>query len=621
MTTNPIKISILVLLIFLVSLPLKAASVSGLTPASWWANMPNNDLVILIKGKDLFGLSVTINYPGVTVTNVIPSAKPDYLILKIKIDENTTPGTVPVVLTDNRRYKQTVFLQLYERVPYEPVPLDITDAIYSIEIDRFANGNLNNDKPANYLETTDRTNPSGVHGGDLAGVMLHLDYIKNLGFTTIKLSPILENNQYSLSYRGATTTNFYQMDERVGTQSEYSILRSQLRQNDMKLIQSFVLHQAGSNNGLFRDMPMASWVVPDSRNYDINSLPTPSVDPHASLFDINTQLRQWESSSAPILNLKDENLRAYLLQSLIMWIERTEPDMIEIKSAWKNDPEFLNYLLTTLAKTHPSLKIILDAPYNRESHLEAWAKKFATYNNVVYNDYPISFTVADAFSNFTPSNDGCVNLYNILASDNLHARPNENIVFADGNNVNRAWNNADKNISTMKLMISYILTTRGIPMIHYGTETLLEGISTQNRHAFFKDFPGGWQNDPVDMFNQRNQNQSHIDLTQLITNILKWRAENKELMEEPLIHFVPRKGVYAYYRTKDEHTMMVIINNNKEPLRIDFKEYPESLGLYEKAKDIITGETFVYTGSILIQGKSSVALDMKPASQTTLSFP
>jgi hypothetical protein len=72
---------------------------------------------------------------------------------------------------------------------------DFSDAIYLITPDRFANGDPGNDNVADMQEQADHASPNGRHGGDIAGISRHLDYIAGMGFTQLWPTPLLENNQ------------------------------------------------------------------------------------------------------------------------------------------------------------------------------------------------------------------------------------------------------------------------------------------------------------------------------------------------------------------------------------------------------------------------------------------
>jgi glycosidase len=89
---------------------------------------------------------------------------------------------------------------------------DASDVLYLIMPDRFANGDPSNDNWE--AVKVDRNEAFARHGGDLAGIDQHLDYIHDLGVTAIWLNPVLENKMPGGSYHGYAITDFYQVDQR-----------------------------------------------------------------------------------------------------------------------------------------------------------------------------------------------------------------------------------------------------------------------------------------------------------------------------------------------------------------------------------------------------------------------
>jgi hypothetical protein len=86
---------------------------------------------------------------------------------------------------------------------------DARDAIYLVTPDRFANGDPSNDSVTGMLEAANRANPNGRHGGDIAGMRQHIDYIAGMGFTQLWPTPFLENDQPQYSYHGYAITDLY----------------------------------------------------------------------------------------------------------------------------------------------------------------------------------------------------------------------------------------------------------------------------------------------------------------------------------------------------------------------------------------------------------------------------
>ena len=78
-------------------------------------------------------------------------------------------------------------------------------------------------------EGANRADPDGRHGGDLAGIRAHLDYIASLGFTRIWPTPVLENDQASTSYHGYAITDLYRVDPRMGSNEDFRALAREAR--------------------------------------------------------------------------------------------------------------------------------------------------------------------------------------------------------------------------------------------------------------------------------------------------------------------------------------------------------------------------------------------------------
>lgn len=77
--------------------------------------------------------------------------------------------------------------------------------------DRFANGDPSNDSVDSMLETVNRDDKGGRHGGDIQGMIDHLEYIADMGFTQIWTMPLLENDMERYSYHGYSTTDFFKL--------------------------------------------------------------------------------------------------------------------------------------------------------------------------------------------------------------------------------------------------------------------------------------------------------------------------------------------------------------------------------------------------------------------------
>lgn len=186
--------SILFLFIGMAS-SLFAAEITKVEPANWWVGMNDTKVELLVYGKDLCGASVELEADDVQLLSVENGNSPDYLFVTLDIGKNQRPGNIEL------RFKKGYFSK---KLSYELKArnensamrkgFDNSDVLYLIMPDRFANGDKSNDTTSGTIEAADRNNPNGRHGGDIAGIISKLDYLQQLGVTTIWPTPLWESN-------------------------------------------------------------------------------------------------------------------------------------------------------------------------------------------------------------------------------------------------------------------------------------------------------------------------------------------------------------------------------------------------------------------------------------------
>ncbi len=182
-----------IVLILLSALSFAATpQVSKIEPPNWWTGYVS-PVMVLLYGDNLAGASIAVKYPGVSVqkTEVQPDGKHAFVWLTVA--KTARPGTVNLSVKTAAGETQAR-LQLQARQPqpgrFQGVTRD--DVIYLIMPDRFADGDPSNDMPTGAAPGTyDRNAPKGYHGGDLKGIKDHLGYFKDLGVTTLWLTPIV----------------------------------------------------------------------------------------------------------------------------------------------------------------------------------------------------------------------------------------------------------------------------------------------------------------------------------------------------------------------------------------------------------------------------------------------
>lgn len=222
--------TVLVCVVLLTATMAKAITITRIEPANWWVGMKNTELQIMVYGPDIGKSTLTINYQGIKLKELSKTTNPNYVFIYLSISKGTKPGLVPLIFTDGQQKFRFNYPVLARSDTSGALGFNASDVLYLITPDRFANANPANDNLEDV--TVNRESPDARHGGDLEGIGKHLDYLKDLGITTVWLNPIQENKMRGGSYHGYAITDFYNTDPRFGTNEEFQSLVKVTRQRD-----------------------------------------------------------------------------------------------------------------------------------------------------------------------------------------------------------------------------------------------------------------------------------------------------------------------------------------------------------------------------------------------------
>lgn len=594
-----------------ISLQLQAKTVvTQLQPSSWWTNLEMKKITIIVQGENIQSSTVRTAYANVTVSNIQSTQSPNYLTFDLTIQPNAQAGIIKFEFSQNGKTYSTINFPLATSMHAKRMPIARGDIIYQILPDRFANGNTANDNPTGYYERADRLNPAGTHGGDYAGISQHLGYIEQLGATAIELTPVYESNQFFSSYDKAGITNHYASDARLGTLAELTALIKAAQASNLKVIFTLLLNQAGTQNPLVTMKPFKSWIHANPAVMADNKVQTAMLDPYAAPSDKQKAYQPWPETDIASLNQNDSLLRQYLIQNSIWWIEQTGVNAIKIENTTLNQPDFLDQLSQQLYREFPDLTIISDVNSTNPALAALAATKIKSPLTMV-SDYSLAHALTNAFSDISNPTNGLMNLYNALALDFGYANPWSNIVFADNYQMMRAFNNADKDIDQLKMMMAMALTVRGIPQLTYGTEMLLDGDITEGKGFARKEMPGFLPNDMANAFTAKGLSTSQTEFSIWLRTLIDWRKTSKAVNEGSFMHFKPENGLYVYLRQADTETILVVVNNNNiEKQRFDAARYIADIGLPLQITDVMNQETYTDLNNIILSPKSVSILEL-----------
>lgn len=596
------------------------AQIDRVEPPFWYAGMENTELQILFYGKNIAENEVTVSNK-IQITDVIKTENPNYIFVTI----DTKNVIAQDFIFSFSKDKKVVFTKKYTLKKRRlnsaaRKSFDASDMIYLIMPDRFANGNPKNDSNKSVIEKVERSNPGGRHGGDIAGMIQNLDYLKDLGVTTVWPTPLCEDNDKTYSYHTYAQSDVYKIDPRYGTNEEYVQLASELHKRDMKLIMDYVTNHWGLQHWMMNDLPTKDWIN-QFENYTGTSHKRTTVhDINASKIDYDICFNGWFVPSMPDLNQKNPLVLKYLTQNAIWWIEYADLDGLRVDTYNYADPNAIAKWTKAITDEYPNLNIVGEISMRDQAQLSYWQKdsKVGAIQNFNSNLPSImDFIMLDAFQSIFNENDGSwdkgmMKIYDNLANDFLYPNPNNIMIFAENHDTER-FNEVYKNdFKKYQMAMALVATLRGIPQLYYGSEIGMAGDRNKGGDAAIRqDFPGGWKEDTNNAFLKSSRTEEQEHYFYFTSKLFQWRKTNEAVHFGKTTHYIPENNVYVYFRYTDTKTVMVVVNNSDNNQTIKTNRFQENIEKFSTGKDILSSKTIDLKQDLTIESKSVLILELQ----------
>jgi len=603
-------------LLLLVIIPLAGQKIERIDPPSWFTGMKETALQLMVYGEEIATFQVKTDYPGVEVKTLERTTNPNYLFVNLDISTSAKPGTMQLTFTDGRE-NVTRDYPLLARPAGEPRGFNCSDVIYLLMPDRFTNGNPANDNVTGMTEQANRTDPDGRHGGDLKGISDNLDYLHDLGVTGIWLNPFLENNQQRTSYHGYSTTDFYRSDPRYGSNDEFRQLVAMAHERGMKVVMDMIFNHIGSGHWWMKDLPSEDWIHQFDEFTRTNYKASTIMDPYASEIDRILMEKGWFDVTMPDLNQDNPLVETYLIQNSLWWIAFSDLDGIRMDTYPYPEPHMMSRWAKRVEEEFPGFFIVGEVWYDEPSQTSYWAlnkKNTDGYHSNLpsLTDLPVCFATHGSFSGPGNPNDGVSRLYNVISQDFLYPDPFRNVIFLDNHDMTRYFTETGESLEVYKMGLSFIMTTRGIPQLYYGTEIVMDGDKRKGDGNLRQDFPGGWPGDKKSVLTRTGLSATETDALDFTRLLLNWRKDKEVIHSGKLKHYIPYDGIYVYFRYNDDESVMVIFNNNATESRtITRDRYRESMAGYTGGYEVITGKTIDDLDSFKAEPKTAMIIELK----------
>lgn len=598
---------------------MKRNDIERIEPSNWWVGFKNDELQLLVKHPMVNSAIPEINYKGISIKEIHREGSENYLFLDLYIDKTTKSGEFNIVFKfENGDIKEQTY-ELKQRVKSadDYVGFDSSDVIYLITPDRFANGNPSNDIHEELLEkTVNRADSYARHGGDIQGIINHLDYIESMGFTAIWSCPVLTNNMPNGSYHGYAMTDFYEVDPRFGSLETYLELANKAKEKGIKLIIDQVANHCGLGHWWMRDLPFKNWVnyqdyyEENKDSWDKKAITTSNhrrtsnQDIYASEKDREHMNDGWFISGMPDLNQRNPFMAKYLIQNSIWWIETAELGGIRQDTYPYSDKNFMSDWAGAIMNEYPNFSIVGEEWSYNPLIIGYWQQGAINRDGYKSNlkspmDFAMQRQIVNALNENEGWDTGLVKIYEGLANDFHYAKPKDIMIFPDNHDMSRIFTQLGQDLEKTKMAVGYILALPRIPQIYYGTEILMNDSAHPGDHGLIRtDFPGGWDGDSINAFTGEGLTDAQVEMQGFMKQILLYRKSSKAIHEGRTIHFAPFMNVYFLFRIYELETVVVILNKNEAPVTIPLNHYDE-LNLQGKNLMNIISNKLVFWGETM----------------------
>jgi len=616
--------------IFILFSSISFSQIERIEPPNWWIGFNNNQLELLVKGENINTFTISTNYPGVTINNINKADSPNYLFVNLTIDKKTKPGLMKLNFIDEtgNRFIHKYQLSKKRSNVNNSEGFNNSDVVYLITPDRFSNGDESNDSFNSLKEKIiDRKNTYARHGGDLRGIINSLDYIKNMGYTSLWLNPVLINDMEIYSYHGYATTDYYKVDPRFGTNQEYIELANKATSKGIKLIKDIIVNHCGLYHWWMEDLPYKDWINYQEIYKSAKSMEefektmiysnhrrTAHQDIYASESDLEGMTDGWFVSVMPDLNQRNPFMATYLIQNSIWWIETLNLSGIRQDTYPYPDKNFMSNWAKSIMDEYPRFNIVGEEWTYNPLLVAYWQDGADNKDGYKSNlkstmDFPMQKAIFEGISEKENWNSGLIKIYEGLSNDFHYSDPKSLMVFMDNHDMSRIYTQFKQNITQTKMALGLVLTMPRIPQILYGTEILMHDTSKPGDHGLIRsDFPGGWKSDEINAFDQSGLSNDQIEMQNFLRKVLNFRKNNQIIINGDTKHFAPKDGVYLLSRKYNKETILIIINKNSSSYTLDLSRFAELNLNGENLKNIVSEEIIEWQDSMTLNNEGILIL-------------
>ncbi|MCM1351892.1 MAG: glycoside hydrolase family 13 protein [Alistipes senegalensis] len=593
--------------------------VTRVEPLSWWTGM-RTPLQLMVHGDGIAACDVRIEgSAGVRVAEVHKADSPNYLFVDVEIAADAAPGTRYLLFTrDGETFKVPYEIAARRAGSADRPSFTTADMIYLLVPDRFADGDPSIDSTPDTAEKADRRAFFGRHGGDLQGMIDHLDYIADLGATAVWATPLLLDDEPAASYHGYACADYYRIDPRFGTNELYRDYVAACHAHGLKAVMDIVTNHCGAAHWWMKDLPFEDWVHRFDEYTQTNNLFSTNMDPNASQYDLRVQESGWFDRMMPDMNLDNPFLLRYFQQWAVWWIEYADLDGLRVDTYPYNEKHPMSAWCAAVREEYPNLNIVGECWTTDVPQLAYWQS--GNPNRDGFDSHLPSimdFPLYDAICRALPTDslrwgEGMIRVYNALSDDFAYHDLAHMMIFAGNHDTERLADLVRGDAGRVKIAMTLLATLRGIPQLFAGDELMFRSADLSQGHGGLRvDFPGGWQGDAVDLFDPAQRQGKAAEVHEYTRRLFNWRKTKPVIHAGRTLHFASRDNTYAYFRYDDTDTVFVFINNSRGRKAVPWSHYAELAESLTEGRDVLTGEAVTVSDSTFVGPRSALVVEFR----------
>lgn len=390
------------------------------------------------------------------------------------------------------------------------------ETIYFLMIDRFNNGDNRNDKEVI------KSDPLSYQGGDFKGVEAKLDYLKEMGFTSIVLTPIFENEKGG--YHGYWITNFYKTNPQFGSIKDFKNLINEAHDRDMKVLVDFPVTHVSPSHPWVKESEKAGWFT--NENIPVS--------------------QKWLGNMAAF-NLENNETRQELISAAKWWINKTDLDGYYLSNATGASIEFWNEFAKEVKEEKEDFFLLGESQTENLKTVALYEDSGldAVTNPLLTTPLRRQFTAIERNSSQTP--DLLKKANDTIGDPLLTANFFDNYMterFTRDMVVEKVYP-----VTRWKLALTYLYTIPGLPIVYYGSEIALDGGKGADNHRVM-DF------------------RANKDLIDHIKKMAELRQQLPALKDGTYTPIYEKNGMTVFKREYKEETLIIAINNTRETKKV-----------------------------------------------------